>query len=242
MVGRVVLLAVAVACSGVTACADDEVAVPTAVLTASEIDQLADAAQAHAVEHIEAWPDVEAFIAADAEDLWGVDPTHSDIQHFDRVTSLGYWQEWANLTDYRIEVGDIFVSVDGAAYEEAWPGLWPSDINLVGLAPEVTAPKDPDGQRALEVYRFADGKVIRSDAWYPPRDNELFGWGCSAFRQAVDRYVTAWSSHDPDVIAALYADDAVFVDSMLGLAESGATAIGDLADTRFGAGEVTMNA
>jgi hypothetical protein len=53
-------------------------------------------------------------------------------------------------------------------------------------------------------------------------------------RLIVDRYLNAWTSRDSDRIAALYADDAVFTDSLFGIDAAGSEAIAGLADERFG--------
>jgi len=139
------------------------------------------------------------------------------------------------LTDYTIDVTGTFISADGAAYKHQWRGLWPTDAGL-----PVEGPRDPAGMSYFETFVFEDGKVIESDVWWYPKDNERFGFGCfavegcPALRETVDRYVTAWTERDSDAITALYADEARFTDSLHGFEASGPDTIGQLAETRFG--------
>jgi hypothetical protein len=156
----------------------------------NEIRDWRDDAAAHAERHLEAWPDVEAYIGGRAAQMWVADPTHSDIQTFDHDKAVQYWTAWAELTDYSIDVTNMFLSVDGVAYEERWPGLWPTDTGW-----EVPGPKDPAGMGALETLWFEDGLAVRGDVWYPPEENELFGFGCFLGTQftgiIMDRFTTA---------------------------------------------------
>ena len=136
------------------------------------------------------------------------------------------------MTDYTIEVTAEYVSVNGAAFEEVWPGL----------QPPMTLPPEPPVASGLAVYTFENGEVQSEDLWYRAADNVAYGIGCfavdgcPALQDTVDRYVAAWSGNDPDAIAALYSDDATFTDSVLGLHASGSGPIGELADQRFGSG------
>ncbi len=219
-----------------------EAAMPTPVMSEAEIQQLWDEATAFADQSITAWPDVDAFTANDADDIRGADPTASDYCCKGKDALYSYWQQWAEISDYTINVEGMYVSANGAAYEETWPGFWPTDFGV-----SVPGPRDPAGPSALEVYRFRDGQVIWGEVWYLPDDNELFGLGCfavdgcPALQNTVDQYVAAWSSRDPDAVAALYSDNADFTDSMLGLEVQGADAIGDLAAVRFGsAGDLNI--
>jgi hypothetical protein len=54
------------------------------------------------------------------------------------------WQIWAGMTDYTMAVTDVYLSADGAAYEELWPGLWPTDAGW-----PVPCRRDPAGPRAM---------------------------------------------------------------------------------------------
>jgi hypothetical protein len=240
------LIAAMLLLGAVAACGDDSTAPvsalagsPTPAISAAEIEQSAERAAAYAKEHIEAWPDLEAFIGGFA-DQWNVaDPTHNDIQTFDKEKALGYWTQWASMTDYTIAVGNIYLSADGAAFEEAWPGAWPTDAGW-----PVPGPRDPAGTRALETVVFEDGDVVSGDVWYPPDDNELFGFGCFAvdgcpdLEETVARYLSAWSSRDPEAVESLYSEDATFIDSVYGLEARGRRSVGDLAEVRFGSSEI----
>ena len=209
---------------------------PTAVLSADEIEQLESEAAAFAEQHLAAWPDVDAYIADLAEDVGFADPTWGDLSSGRQglVATLREWEAW---TDYTIDVGAMYLSADGVAYEESWPGL----------QPPMPLPPDPPVASGLEVYRFGNGETVSIDLWYLAEDNVAYGIGCfavdgcPAFQDTVERYIAAWSSRGPDAIAALYSDDALFVDSLLGLEAKGADDIGDLAEERFGsAGNLTI--
>ena len=77
------------------------------------------------------------------------------------------------MSNYTINVTGMYLSEDGVAYEEAWPGLWASDYGV-----SVPGPRDPEGSHALDIYRFRDGEVIWGDVSYPSDENERFGFGC----------------------------------------------------------------
>ena len=223
------------ACTSTTTESARRTGMPTSIMSAAEIQRLVDEAEAFVDQSITAWPDVDAFVADYAEDIRGADPTHSDYCCEGRDATVDYWYQWAAMSDYTIKVTGTYLSADGAAYEEALPGLWPSDFGR-----PVPGPEDPEGTHLLDVYRFRDGEVIWAEAWYPPDENERFRFGCfavngcPALKAMVDRYIAAWSSRDPKAVAALYSHDAVFTDSLLGLSATGADEIGDLAAGRFG--------
>ncbi len=52
--------------------------------------------------------------------------------------------------------------------------------------------------------------------------------------------MAAWAAGDVDEIAALYADDAVFTDSLLGIHAVGPDAISGLVDERYGSGALAI--
>lgn len=65
--------------------------------------------------------------------------------------------------------------------------------------------------------------------------------GCPALQETVVRSIAAWTNRDPDAIGAFYADEVLFVDSLLGLRATGPETVGDLANERCGsAGELSM--
>lgn len=211
-------------------------ALPEPALSGDEIEVLEARAQRREARS-EAWPDVERFTAGYAEDVTFSDPTWSDVRT-GREALVRMQTSWEQMTDFEVDVTASYVSVDGAALEQRWPGLQPPLDEL---------PADPPVTSGLEVYRFRDGEVASVDLWYRAEDDEVFdigcfaGDGCEAMEQLVDDYVTAWSERDADAVADLYHDDAVFSDGLLGLAADGDDAIGDLVDERFGpTGEVTI--
>ncbi|MDJ0923347.1 MAG: nuclear transport factor 2 family protein [Acidimicrobiia bacterium] len=235
MTGLVLVLLIA-ACSG----SDGGGLLPSPVVPAEEVRQLSVEADAFAERHMAVWPDVDAYASVYAEDLTGADPSGRDSDG-GKQAWLNMWRTWERLTDYTIEVNDTFISTDGAAYIQLWRGLWPTDVGYPVEGPRA------DGMSYFETFVFEDGLVVESDVWWYPKDNERAGFGCfaidgcPALQQAVNRYVAAWTARDADAIAALYADEAHFTDSLLGLEAAGAVSIGDLADDRFGsAGELSI--
>lgn len=209
---------------------------PPPVATTEEIEQLAAEADAFAERYMAVWPDVDAYSAVYAEDITGADPSGRDSDG-GRQAWLAMWKTWERMTDYTIEVTDTFLSTDGAAYKEFWRGLWPTDVGYP------VAGERAEGMSYFETFVFEDGKVVETDVWWYPKDNERGGFGCFAvdgclaLQETVDRYVAAWTERDADAIAALYADEAWFTDSLLGLEAAGAESIGALADRRFGSAE-----
>ncbi len=178
--------------------------------------------------------DLDAYAAALAEDAKYADPT-GEVFFVGKDDIVAWEQQWANTFEFSVEVTGTYLSADGAAYEERLPGLEMS--------------QDPNAPilRSLIVDRFRDGQIVRVDEWVAPDFLDFHGAacfkidGCPALQETVNRYVAAWSAHDPDAIAALYSDDAQFVDSMLSLAADTADAIGDLSDVRFGStGHLTI--
>jgi len=216
------------------ACGTSGTAMPTPVVSASEIQQFSAAADAFAERHMGAWPDVDAYAADYAEDVIGADPTGRDSDG-GKQAWLNMWVAWERLTDYTIEVTGTFISADGAAYKQLWRGLWPTDVGF-----PVESERDPDGMSYFETFVFEGGKVVVSDVWWYPKDNERVGFGCfavdgcPALQETVDRYVSAWTARDSDAIAALYSDEGSFTDSLFGHEATGPESVGALADNRFG--------
>lgn len=214
------------------ACATEPTGMPAPVVSETEIEELESAAAAFGIEHFAAWPDVSAYVADFAEDVHYFDPTWGDqISGRDKVTAL--LTMWEDFTNYTIDAHGMYISTDGAAYEMSWPNL----------QPPIPLPPDPPLASGMEIYRFHDGEVVAEEMWFRSSDNEFYGIacyavdGCPAVDETVDRYLAAWTAHDPDAIAALYSDDATFTDSLLGLEAEGGAAIGALADQRFGSSE-----
>ena len=214
------------------ACGATPTGMPAPVVSEAEIEELEDAATAFGDRHFGAWPDVEAFVADFSEDVHFFDPTWGD-QITGRDTVSGLLRQWAKVTDYTIEYDGMYISTNSAAYEESWPGL----------QPPVSLPPDPPLANGMEVYRFRDGDAVAEEMWYEVSDNALYGIACfavdacPAVDETVERYLAAWTSHDADEVAALYSDDAVFTDALLGIEAEGSDAIGGLAHHRFGSAD-----
>ena len=220
----------------VAGCGGGSTGMPTPTVSTGEIERLADAADTFAREHLEAWPDVDAVVADEYADGYRfADPTWSDYRAgSDNVIAM--LRMWESITDYRTEVTGQYVSTTGMAFEQSWPGL----------QPPLPLPANPPVASGLTVLEFDAGALKREDLWYRAEDDVAYGIGCfavddcPAFEDIVDRYVAAWAAGDSGSIAALYAEDATFTDTLLGLEASDARAIGGLADRRFGSSVVTI--
>ena len=218
---------------GLGACAgENPTGLPAPLLSQPEIEQLASRATSFAEDHLEQWPDIDAFMANYTDDYTYADPTWSDY----RVGSediVSMWRLWESMTNYTIDVTAEYVSADGAAFEETWPGL----------QPPMSLPPNPPVASGLDVYTFEDSRVASNDLWYRAEDNVAYGIGCfavdscPALQDTVDRYVTAWAEKDPTAIAGLYSEDATFSDSVFGLDATGQDVIVGLADQRFGSSD-----
>lgn len=212
--------------------------VPAPVVSAEEIERLSAEADAFAERYMGVWPDVDAYVAVLADEVTGADPSGRDSDG-GKQAWLAMWRAWEPLTDYTIEVTGTFISTDGAAYKQLWRGLWPTDVGY-----PVEGERDPDGMSYFETFVFENGKVVVSDVWWYPKDNERVGFGCfavdgcPALQKTVDRYISAWTDRDQDAIAALYSSEALFTDSLLGFEATGPESIAGLADERFGSGGV----
>ena len=133
----------------------------------------------------------------------------------------------------RVQRDNAYISADGAAYVVTPLGLWP---------PWVPEPPDHPNVKALDAMRFDNALIVTEGMWFSPDTLEMVsfgvfaqgGGGSARLQQLAERYLAAWSSGDKARIAALYRDDAVFSDSMLGLEAAGPTAISELGTKRFG--------
>ncbi|MDH3753943.1 MAG: hypothetical protein OEU32_08725 [Acidimicrobiia bacterium] len=109
----------------------------------------------------------------------------------------------------------IFVAADGAAYRVAYPTVvWP---------PFVPEPPEHPPVVILYVFGFADDTITEYELRFEDETLEMLEFGCFGVdacpeaQAMVNRYVEAWTSGDPEIIASLYADEATFADSVLGI-------------------------
>jgi len=135
--------------------------------------------------------------------------------------------------DFEGQAKSVFLSVESAVFSVDWVGLW------IGRKPE-----EVPWPAGLEVFRFDEGTVGSQDLWYTGEtlEGEMIECdGCSTELTATAaRYAAAWSSGNTEQIAALYADDATFTDSMFGIEATGAEISQSIAE-RFGSAGATMS-
>jgi hypothetical protein len=215
-----------------SACGDDGAA---AGPTDRRIAQLQVDAAEFSTSYHGAWPDIQPALDRMVADVVFYDPADGDfiIEGKAKVVPaiLGFARFYSE-TEWSGE--ETFLSADGAAYRVAVAeGLWP---------PWLTEPASHPPVVELDVFRFEDDGIASFDIWFEDDSLEMLEFGCFAIdscpglRTVVDRYLDAWSSGADDAIAALYADDAVFTDSLFDIDAAGPAEIGALAEARFGPG------
>jgi hypothetical protein len=206
-------------------------------LSVAELQQWRGDATAVADVYWGAWPDT-AIVERLADDVAFSMPSDGDfIEGKSAVgsmlrTFIGYY------ASAEPSVEAMFLSGDAAAYRIDFPsGLWP---------PWTAEPPDHPPFVILDVFRFRDTTITDYEVWLEDETLEMAEYGCFAIegcpegQAIVDHYIAAWTSGDIDQIAAIYADDAVFTDSLFGIEAVGPEEIGGLADERFGTGDVTF--
>jgi len=226
----IAMLAVAVVTSS-SACAGDSST--TAVMSVDEMRQWEEDVITFRNTASGAWPDVDVVFADYADDAVFYDPGSGDyLVEGQKSIILIHRPMAAFWPDISGKAATAFVSADAAAMLVEVANLWP---------PWVPEPPDPPPVEFLEVYRFENDLVTAFEVWNTIETFELTGLGCFADSGCVaeleaiaNQYVAAWSSGNEEKIAALYADDAVFEDTMFGLEGEGSSAIARLADERIG--------
>jgi hypothetical protein len=187
-----------------------------------------------------AWPDVDASFAQFADDATFYDPGDGDffIAGKQQIVAL-HRSFFSDFPKIRVHRTGLYLSADGAAYRSTTENLWP---------PGVTEPADHPPVGGFDLFRFKDGLVATWEVnWALPETLEMVSMGCFApgkggsvqLQKIADRYLAAWSSGDKARIVALYRNDAVFSDTMLGLQAQGPAAISELSDKRFGSAGTT---
>jgi hypothetical protein len=225
----IVAMVVALAVSS-SACAGESS--PTAVMSADEMRAWEQEANAFHDKTSAAWPDVDTHFADFAEAAEFYDPGSGDyvVEGQNRIISIH-----RPMADFFPDMAAVamatFISADAAAFLVEIANLWP---------PWVPEPPDPPPVEFLSVYRFEDGLVTAFEVWNTVATFELTGLGCFAdggcvteLEAIADQYVAAWSSGDEGQIAALYAEDAQFDDTMFDLDDEGSDGIAGLSRERF---------
>ena len=178
------------------------------------------------------WPEIDLFLATLADDSTFVDPSDGNFL----VEGKAQIKALLKLTtlicpDVEVETSRMFISKDGAAYDNIWLNLWP---------PWVPEPSEHPPVHELDLIRFQDGLVKSFSIMFSKGTLEMTGFGCFAveecpeLQEIVDKYLSAWSSGDDEQVADLYSEEAVFSDSIRGMAAVGPEAIANLAEQRFG--------
>lgn len=230
-----VFVAVGLAASLITACIateDQPAPVPTAVLSSREIERLHQNATEVGDSYWGSWPDSDIHERLTDEVVFW-DPSNGDFAIEGKATiapMLTAWVRFYSAAEPSVE--RVMLSADAAAYRFAAPSrMWP---------PWLTEPPEHPPVVFLDVFGLERTTVTRYDVWLEDDSLEMLGYGCFAVdgcpeaNEIVDRYLSAWTSRDRVQIAALYAGDATFTDSLLGIDVVGSEAIANLADERFG--------
>jgi ketosteroid isomerase-like protein len=212
---------------------------PKAVLSEAEVQER----QAEAISFVDrtlgAWPNLSQFYAEFADGVTFSNPTTADyVEGKDSVAAL-FQAMTTWFYDVEVEPTRVFISAGDAACDNVFHNLWP---------PWVIEPPEHPPVHQLDLIQFQDGQVIDYTIMFSEETQEMTDMGCFAvdkcpeLREIVDKYLLAWSSRNEAQVAALYAEEAVFSDSMLGLEAVGSGAIADLADKRFGStGDITLD-
>jgi hypothetical protein len=212
-------------------------------MSAAEIGQWKTDATAFADRFYGPWPDPDAasaVVSAEfAEDSTFYDPSSGDFLSFKGKPAIAGMVRGflSNFPDMKVHRQGVYLSGDGAACFNAVENLW-----APWGGPE---PADHPPQDSLEVFRFKDGLVTSYDIWLSAQSAEMVSFGAFApgkggpeqLQAIADKYLAAWASGDKARIAALYHEDAVFSDTMLGLQAQGPAAIAELLGKRFGSGD-----
>ncbi len=210
---------------------------PAAALSAPGLRQWRVRAQEIGDGYWGAWPDT-AIVEELADDVVFSMPSDGDLIEGKGAvgsmlrTFIGYYA----AAEPAVEA--MFLSADAAAYHVSFAsGLWPPWTPEPLVHPPFTI---------LDIFRFTDGAITDYEVWLEDKTLQMAEYGCFAIdgcleaQALVDRYMAAWSAGDVDDIAALYADNAVFTDSLLGLHAVGPGAISGLVDERYGSGDFTV--
>ena len=208
----------------------------TAPLSTAEIAQWKTDAIAFADRFAAAGSDVDQQFADFAENATNYDP--SDGAFFDGKAAIVAMQRdfLQYMPNFKAERKGLYLSGDGFAYVNAEENMWP---------PWVPEPASHPPVDELGVFRFKDGLVTSWDMWFSGPTLAMVSFGAFApgkggpeqLQKIADQYLAAWSSGDKARIAALYGDEAAFVDTMLGLSAKGPAAISELLEKRFGSAD-----
>lgn len=165
--------------------------------------------------HIEAWNSREAenLRRIYSEDIvhFDAEPLYSGI---DAVAGMAEGM-WSAFPDWAMQAGDTYIDT------EECMGEW-INWGVFGFSEEAPALE-------FDLLELRDEKISYWRAYYDGKFLDVFG---SSFRidQDLLRAVgLAWSGDDPQAIADLYGEEAVFTDSLFDIALVGQDAVADFA-------------
>lgn len=206
-----------------------------------EVQAVVDTARELADLYYGAWPDIEIVLERFADDFYFWDPSDGDFARYTggsvmRPILAGFAQHYGEV---EWQVVETFVSAEGAAvHYMTGGGYWP---------PWSQEPDDHPPLHLLDLWRFDGGEITEMEVWFAAEALEVLGFGCFALDgcpsvdDLVGGYLEAWSSGDPQRVAARYAENAILTDTLMGIRATGKEQIGALAATRFGSDRITLD-
>lgn len=209
-------------------------AAPMAVVSKTEIREWQADKYDFFEKNLVAWPDLNLFYALFADEATFTDPVNDDfVDGKDNIISM-FQIMTQFLPNIKIETTRRFISTDGIAYDNIWHNIWQPGIDHPPI-------------HELDLVQFQEDLVNDFTIMYSKQSLEMVAAGCFAvekcpeLQEIVDRYLAAWSSGDEGLVVALYSEEAVFSDSLLGMDAVGPGEIGELASQRFGpVGDITL--
>jgi len=211
---------------------------PFPTVSLDEVNEVQATATNYQSIYYDAWPNIRSATDRWADDIVSHDPTNDEwvLEGADTLVDLYLYAFAPSFPNVEWVVADTYLGTNGFVYHVS-SDMWP---------PWVPESDDPE-TRELDWWQFEGDNITSMSFWFAEETAEAIGEGCVGsntcdpdLQTIVDGYIDAWASGDPDQIAALYASDAAFTDSMFGIHASGPDDIASQADARFGAAPHTV--
>ena len=224
----------------VAGCSGEGYDPPVPTVSNAEISAVQDAADDYESLRYDAWPDIRQATELWADDIVSNDPLNSEwvFEGTEILVPLYVDGMAAAFPDIDWVVGETYLATDSFVYRVA-SDLWP---------PWVEEPDDAPPTLELDWWRFEGDEITSMSFWFADETAAAIGAGCFKGETCnpdpntiVSSYIDAWASGDTEAIAALYATDAVLVDTMLGIDATGPDDISQQATARFGTGPYTID-